>query len=166
MQLILDNRALIQFALMAVVCLLALRKGGGPERGVALVLLSMFIIDRVYHLVLDRGVTLSSVDLFHAALDFAAAIALVVIALRANRMYTLWIAGLQLIALSAHLAREMTSGMTPIAYAILYILPSYFQILALAVGVQMHLKRQKRYGPYRGWRRSSAGSDGLRGVRR
>lgn len=160
LQLILNNRFAFQFGLMVVVCVLSIRKGGAPERATALVILGMFAADRCYHLVLNRDVMLASVDLFHAALDLVAAIALVVIALRANRMYTLWIAGLQLIALSAHLAREMTEGMSPIAYAILYILPSYFQILALALGLLMHRKRLALYGPYRGWRKPSVHSPG------
>lgn len=160
LQLILHNRSVIQFVLMAVVCALAIGKGGGPERATALVILGMFTADRCYHLILHKGVTLASVDIFHAGLDLAATIALVVIALRANRMYTLWIAGLQLIALSAHLAREMTEAMSPIAYAILYILPSYFQISVLALGLLMHRKRLGLYGPYREWRRPSAQSPG------
>lgn len=153
--LILENRLPIQFAVMSIITVLALWKGDGPERSVGIVILTMFLTDRVYHLAFGAGLTLGSVDPYHAAVDLAVTVALVIIALRANRMYTLCIAGFQIIALTAHLARELLPAMSPIAYLILFILPSYFQLVTLALGLGAHRRRLKEHGPYRAWRTSS-----------
>lgn len=80
---------------------------------------------------------------------------MVAIALRANRMYTLWMAGFQLIALMAHFARGMADAISPIAYVIMYVGPSYLQIITLALGIWLHRKRVLRHGNYRSWRASS-----------
>ena len=80
---------------------------------------------------------------------------LVAIALRANRMYTLWMAGFQLIALMAHFARGMADAISQIAYVIMYVGPSYLQIITLALGIWLHRKRVLRHGSYRSWRASS-----------
>ncbi len=157
---ILEYRVPAQFAAMILITLLALRKGGGPEKASGAVILIMFVVGYFYHLLFDEGIVLGSVDLFHAVLDGLVAIALVIIALYANRIYPLCLAGLQLIALSAHLVREMIDAMSPVAYAILFILPSYFQLMALAMGLWAHRQRLRRYGPYKDWRTSPARTAG------
>lgn len=139
---------------MLIVTSLAIWKGDGPEKSVAVVILVMFLAGRIYPAWTGVGITLVSVDYFSAALDAVVAVALVAIALYANRMYTLWIAGLQIIAVSAHLARGVIDAMTPIAYVILFVLPSYFQIIALGMGLLAHRRRLKAYGPYKAWRNS------------
>lgn len=141
----------LQLIALLVLAALALWKGAAPERAVAGVFLGMMVSDRIYHLIFGNVVRLESIDLGHALIDLAAMVAFVTIALRANRMYTLWIAALQLTAVNAHLAREMTQAMTPIAYVILYIAPSYFQLLVQGIGLWAHRRRLARYGPYRSW---------------
>ena len=142
-----------QFQLIALIFLagMGLWKGAGPERAVASVMLGILVSDRIYHLLFGNVINLMSIDVGHAVIDLAAMIAFIVIALRSNRMYTLWIAALQLVAFNAHLAREMTQAMTPIAYAILYVAPSYFQLVVQGLGLWAHRRRVARYGPYRSW---------------
>lgn len=142
-----------QFQLVAllVIAVLAIWKGAGPERAVAGVMVGILVSDRVYHLIFGNFSNLAAIDYGHAVIDLVAMAALVVIALRANRMYTLWIAALQLIAFNAHLARELAQGMSPISYLILYVGPSYFQLLVQAIGLWAHRRRLARFGPYRSW---------------
>ncbi len=104
------------------------------------------------------GVRLVSTDFFHAGLDVFLLVALVPIALHANRSYPLWIAALQVVATLAHLARGLFDQIAPIAYAILFVAPSYFQIILLAAGIVLHIRRQRRHGSYRSWRTSSSPS--------
>lgn len=141
----------LQLIVLLTLALLAFWKGAGPERAVASVMVGILVSDRVYHLIFGNFTTLTSIDYGHALIDLVAMIVLVAIALRANRMYTLWIAALQLIAFNAHLARELTQGMSPIAYLILYIGPSYFQLMVQAVGLWAHRRRLAKYGPYKSW---------------
>ena len=140
-----------QLITLLVLAFLGFWKGGGPERAVAGVMVGILVSDRIYHLIFGNFTNLVSIDYGHALIDLVAMIVLVVIALRANRMYTLWTAALQLIAFNAHLARELTEGMSPIAYLILYVGPSYFQLLIQGLGLWAHRRRIARYGPYRSW---------------
>lgn len=121
----------------------------------SLVLLWMILSDDVYHLFVALDPSLQGVDLGHLFIDLSACAAMIVIALRANRMYTLWLAGLQILAFLAHLARELVETISPIAYAILYMGPFYFQIIILAFGIWLHHRRVTLHGNYRQWRSSS-----------
>lgn len=151
-ELIPASRDQFQVLAMLILALLGFWKGAGPERGVACVMLGLEAADRIYHLIFGNVTNLVSIDYGHAVIDLGAMVALVAIALRANRMYTLWIAALQLIAFNAHLARELTEGMSPIAYVFLFVGPSYFQMLIQGLGLWAHRRRLTRYGPYRAWR--------------
>lgn len=140
-----------------LICFLALaiwawRKGGGPERACTGTMLAMMVIDRLYHLLIDPTIELHTVDTWHFTLDLMVLTALVPIALWANRFYPMFLAALQLIALNAHFAREAFDQVTPLAYVIMYVGPSYAQIVTLAVGMWLHVRRVERFGPYRDWR--------------
>jgi hypothetical protein len=138
-----------QLAAFALGLIYSLRKGAGPERVVAVTLVAMALADRIYHELAPHA----SAVLWHFLLDFAASIALVGVGLFANRIYTLWIGSFQIIALSAHLVRFVATGeQLTLAFTILYILPSYFQIGLLLLGTHLHARRVRRSGPYRSWK--------------
>lgn len=144
-----EYRPLLQFTAFALGLLYALRRGGEPERAVAVTLLTMALADRLYHALLPEASTIT----WHFSLDALACAALVGIGLFANRTYTLWIGSFQIIALSAHLVRSLAGEqMVTLPFAILYILPSYFQIGLLLWGTHQHAARLRRFGPYRSWR--------------
>lgn len=141
----------LQHIVLLTLAFLAFWKGGGPERAVAGVMVGILVSDLIYHLIFGNFSNVVSIDYGHALIDLVAMVALVLIALRANRMYTLWIAALQLIAFNAHLARELTDVMSPIVYLILYVGPSYLQLLILGAGLWAHRRRLAKYGPYKSW---------------
>jgi hypothetical protein len=95
------------------------------------------------------------VDLGLLLIEVIFTVVVVTVALRANRMYTLWIAGFQIIALMAHFARELADQISPIAYVMMYVGPSYLQIITLGLGIWLHHQRVLRHGNYRSWRSSS-----------
>ena len=142
----------IAFALLA---LAAWRWGAGPEWAVAAILVWFRVADWTYHGVFQSALDLTEIDFAHALIDGVACAAAFAIALHANRIYPLWFAAAQLLALFAHLAREMAVDILPMVYAIMFIAPSYLQIIILAVGLWLHRRRVRRYGPYRSWRTSS-----------
>ena len=76
----------------------------------------------------------------------------IVIAVHANRNYPLFMAALQLLVVSAHVARGLIEAIAPIAYAVMVIAPGWLQLLLLATGLARHLRRKRRYGAYRDWR--------------
>ncbi len=132
----------------------AWRWGAGPERACATALLYMRFIDWPYHWIFGLHVYVSTVDIGHAFIDFTTAIALLVIALRANRVYPLWLAALQIVSFISHLAMSLSPVIAGLAYVILIIFPSYLELAILALGVYRHRRRVKEHGTYRSWRPS------------
>lgn len=126
--------------------------GKGPEKASSLCMLGLFIASELYSSVFDFSDMLDTLDPGLLLIDILAATTLIVIAITANRTYTLWLAGLQIIVLMAHFARAITDVISPIAYVVMFAGPSYFQIIVLSIGIWMHYLREKRYGPYRSWR--------------
>jgi hypothetical protein len=155
LEIILEYRDEAQQFLLFIVVASALRWGAGPERATALVLAAMLLGDIAYHMIFGPGVNLLTIDLGHATIDLAALVALTTIAVAANRNYTLWIGALQIVAVLAHVARNLDGTISPLVYAIMYIAPSYFQIGLLGAGLIRHRRRSQTHGTYRSWRTSS-----------
>ncbi len=145
-------RPFIQTAFLAVAILHAFLRGAEPERALAWTFLALATGSHLFPALSAQPPPL----LWYFLLDAAVAVAFVGIGLFANRNYTLWIGSFQIIALSAHLVRYLAGaeGLT-LPFAILYILPSYFQIGLFLWGTHLHARRVERFGPYRSWRSSS-----------
>lgn len=148
-------RFVVQMALFVIVAVWATRKGGGPERACAWIFVGMFVADRLYHALVTPAFELESVDYWHFTLDIAVLAMIVPIALRANRLYPMVLAAFQLIAVNAHIARDAFVQITSFAYSVMYVMPSYAQLLVLACGVWAHVRRTERCGPYRDWRQTA-----------
>lgn len=156
-----EARTWIQHACYFLLLLACLRKGGGPEKLSAIVLAGMIVVDQFYHFVGGHGGLLAGVDRFHAGLDTIACALLIAIALKANRSYTLWLAGFQIVAVMAHIARFVTPDILPIAYYVMYVGPSWLQLVTLAIGLMAHIQRETQHGSYRSWRGSSPRSPAM-----
>jgi len=150
-----DYRFLAQDIFAFVVCFAALLWGGGPERIVAATWLIVFEFGgRVQDWIFGKSIQLADVDWFLAISDLLVAAVFLAVALFANRQYTLAIAGLQLIAITAHFARAVAEAISPVAYATMIIVPGWFQLIFLAIGLYRHILRKRRYGSYRDWRQA------------
>lgn len=147
-------RFMFQMACFVALAVWAMRRGGGPERICSAIFVAMFAADRFYDLLVRPAFELETVDTWLFALDIAVLAAIVPVALRANRLYPMVLAACQLIAVNSHLARDSFEQVTPVAYAVMVIAPSYLQLMILAGGIWAHTKRVERYGPYRDWRMS------------
>ena len=132
--------------------LVAVARGGPPERLAAGIIVCWIIADVSYHLVFGPS-GFDRVDPVHLVLDGGELVAIVWLALRANRMWPLWAAAAQLICVSGHLALFIEPGMRR-AYWAMTQLPQYIQLTALVLGAVAHARRFERIGPYRSWRLS------------
>jgi hypothetical protein len=150
---------LISFLLAAAIW----RWGGGPERWMigtflATMVLPIYVIWALDVPTAENGPyapLVFMVDGIATALCFA-------IALHANRNYPLWVAGFQLVALVAHVVKAMIDTISPLAFAVLVVGPSYGQLLAIFGGFVRHVLRERRFGPYREWRMTPPGLRWLR----
>lgn len=148
-----EYRIYAQDALALTICGCALVWGGGPERAVAATWLIVFQLGLlVYEEFVSLGYQLLGIDLWLASSDWLAGLIWIAVALYANRNYTLAIAGLQLLAMIAHLARGLTDLISPVSYVVMYAAPGWFQLMFLAIGLVRHIQRKRRYGTYRDWR--------------
>ena len=153
-----DYRSTVQDVLAFGLVLAAFIWGGGPERAVAATWLVVFeLFGRLHKLLFGAGYVLLDVDPFLAGKDLAAGALWLMIALYANRNWTLWVAGTQLLAIGAHLARALADAVSPVAYATMIIAPGWAQLLLLAAGLARHVLREREHGPYRGWRTGRGG---------
>lgn len=143
-----------QWLILMLTVLLALWRGAGPERQVAGTFLTMFFVDRLYHAVFEGGRFYLRVDVGHILIDLVVLGAFIAIALRANRVYPIWLASLQLMTLVSHIVRALSPAIINGVYAILMFAPSYLEVLTFGLGVGLHIRRQRKYGPYRSWRHS------------
>lgn len=148
-----DYRATAQDFLAYTLCFAALIWGGGPERLIAVTWLVLFELSiELYRNVFGAEYKLTEVDLFLASTDILAGMIWIAVALYANRNYPLWIAAMQLLAVTAHVARGLVEAISPIAYIAMVIAPGWFQLIFLAIGLTRHVMRKRKYGPYRDWR--------------
>lgn len=148
-----ENRIALQALLVVIICSAAFLKGGGPERAFAMTWILLFeVVQRGYKALGKESWQFAQTDMFLASVDILAAVIFTVLAVNANRIYPLWIAGLQVLALTAHLARGMTDLISPIAYAVMVTIPGWLQLIILGSGIVLHRRRERQFGPYRAWR--------------
>lgn len=138
------------------------RWGGAPERWLGAVFVATMVAT-VY--VLNSLFPARKLDdpwfMYRMMVDVVAAVTFIAIALKANRNYPLWIAGFQLVSLGAYLVKAVAPDVSQLALVILIIGPSYCQLLVLFGGFVRHLRRERRFGPYRDWRITPPAIGGL-----
>lgn len=158
-------RIAVQVVLAWTVCLAALIWGGGPERAVAITWLVVFELGLRF-LPGWFGVYFryESIELWLFFGEIIACAMFVAIALSANRNYTLGIAAMQLLAMTAHFARGLAESISPIAYVVMVAVPGWAQLLLLAVGLARHVLRKRKYGEYRDWRMGNPNLSAIAGI--
>lgn len=152
---VMENRDLLQVSLVVLLFLASLWRGATPERIVASTFIGMWLLDRAYHLAAAKGLFLLGVDLGHLVIDIAAFGTMLTVALQANRLYPIWLTALQLVAALSHFIRAVDPTEMSGVYSIFIVAPSYLQIPSFAVGLLLHLRREKMRGPYPSWQGSS-----------
>lgn len=146
-------RADLQYIAGLLIGFAMLRWGGGPERAVALAFAGLLLAPAIMFRLLASGTMIfGDFAPVYVALDVVALAAFVLIALNANRNYPLWVAGFQIIAVGAHLVKSVVDAVSPFAYVLLAVGPSYCQLALMITGLLRHRARYRRFGTYRDWR--------------
>ena len=143
----------LTIAILGALLLLAKRSGGAPEKAVAAALSIAFACGLAAQMM--RGP--SSFLRFDPMLfiwDLATLVAIIWVAIRADRWWPLCASALQSIIVSVHILKLLgLKGMVGIFWA-LTTLPSYLICLVLLGGIRSHARRVARYGHCRDWRSS------------
>ena len=138
-------------AVLIATALFAARKGDEPERLVATVLVSTFLLDVCNHLLFGDPAWYT-VNPGHLVIDTWAFVSLLWVALYANRGWPLWISASQVLVVIAHAAKMWEVDMVRRAYWTMTQMPFLFQIVVLAIGTGAHMERKRRIGRYHAWR--------------
>lgn len=138
------------WAFLAACSCYIILKGGAPERtaiGIAIaasvltwLVASPDVSNRWHHV--EIGVFL---------VDFATLIAFLVLALLADRFWTLWITGIHLIGIATHTAKLLSANVVPWVYLHMQALWAYPILLAMVFGTARHQKRLRLYGADNSW---------------
>ncbi|MFN3457084.1 MAG: hypothetical protein ACK4UL_04605 [Novosphingobium meiothermophilum] len=137
--------------LTAAILAFALRKGDEPERLVAAILIATIVLDILNHAMF--GFTeFFVVNPGHLVIDGWGALALLWVALRANRGWPMLVSAAQIIVVLGHLAKIIDLSLVRFGYFAMTQLPIAIQAMALFAGTWAHMRREERIGRYRGWR--------------
>lgn len=144
---------LASLALFAAASGYSLWRGGPPERIAAKIVIVWILTDVGYHLLFGpSGFTV--VDPAHLVIDGAELVAIVWLALQANRLWPIWAAAAQVMTFSSHLVVMIGESGVNYAYWAMTQLPPFIQLLAIFCGAVFHARRVRRIGHYRSWRLS------------
>jgi len=133
------NNILFNFLLLAT-CLLAVARGDGDSRMAA----GICLVAAVSSLIVVRPLAsrYSGVEVGVLLVDVLTLAAFVWLALRSTHFWPLWISGLQLTTLLAHLSMEVESALLPRAYAAAAVFWSYPILIIIAVGAWREHQRR------------------------
>lgn len=146
-------QSLIYDALLLACWAYAMLKGGAPERiGASILLVGSAL---TFLAVTGPTARFASMEAGILAVDVAASIAFLVLALRAERFWPLWITGLQLIGTAGHVVKLVDPDVIRWAYAFVLAFWSYPMLFLLTLGTWLHQKRLARHGVDTSWSSSS-----------
>lgn len=147
-------RSVIVFAGLFTLALCAELYAGKPEKIVARFMLAELVADLIKQ-VLVGSATFRSMNGFLFTAELVLLATFVFVALKANRVWPLIVAGLQLLICLTHVARLFSSPSSNAQfYWALTSLPSFLICLIVALAIFVHRRRIRRFGPVPDWRSS------------
>lgn len=136
-------------SLLAVVCVYSWWQGGAPEKIGATIFATGTAL--THALVAAPASRYHSVEHGILVVDAVGFAAFLILALCANRFWTLWVTGLLGVALVGHLAKLFSPGVIPWAYQVVLSIWSYPILALIAAGTWFHLRRVRLHGADKSW---------------
>lgn len=134
-------------ALLVLACGYAFWRGRRAERTVGVICIIATIATRFT--VSPISVRYSGVELGVLAIDLAVLIGFVAVALRSDRFWPLWVAGLQLTTSISHSMKAIDEQLVPIAYGAAIALWSYPILVILAIGTWRSHRMRSQHARFR-----------------
>lgn len=136
-------------ALLIVVCAYGILFGGLPEKIAGFLFLSADRLSWEFASRLAHRFSFMEARIF--VVDVMLLACLVVLMLKANRFWTIWICSMQAIAVLSHLPMLFIPDLIPLAYRVVISIWAYPMLALLAIGTWRHRDRLQRYGTDRPW---------------
>ena len=155
MEFLFEYRSSILLGVCVFGLAVAFRRGGRPEQITFSTFIAMWIGVLTHDWIASGQTTMRStsdyltVNLGDLIVDLVALAVFVWLAIRANRIYPIWIAGFQLVSMMTHLPRELNPTIFPQAYAIFNRAPFYLILATAAIGLWRQARRSEPEAPWR-----------------
>ena len=145
-------------------CGYAILRGGAPERITGWLL----ILASVLTPLATQGLSVRYIEAEAGVfiVDLALLVALTIIALKADRMWPLVLAAMQLDATAVHILKLFDADLIRITYALMIAMWSYPMLVILAIGTVRHRRRMARFGEDRAWSLAVSSNGGFADVAR
>jgi len=134
---------------MLAICFYAAIKGGQPERRAVMIFILGIILTIIAASSSEQRFAQPEVGIL--VTDLAMLSAFVVLALKAERYWTLWICSMQIIQVLSHIPKIIIPELLPQAYFVIAAIWAYPMLIVLAIGTYRHQQRLQRYGADRSW---------------
>lgn len=136
-------------ALLSVVCIYAAVRGGPPERGAVMVFIIGFAMSVIAASPSEYRFMQPEIGIL--LVDLAMLVAFLMLALHAERYWTLWICSMQVIQVLTHIPMMIIPELLPQAYFVIAAFWAYPMMMVLAVGTYRHQRRLRHFGADRSW---------------
>ena len=135
-----------------ICCALAVTKGGAAERTAALLQMTALALSRLLGWLSPNNYSAALIQIW--AIDIALGLALIILAIRANRFWPLWLVALQMQSVIVHLLKVIELQLVPIGYFAVVNLTAWPMITLTAIASLRHRHRLRQYGIDPSFRRS------------
>lgn len=141
---------LVRFWLpLILVCIYAARKGGGPERTVAAMLMAAAVATVAVRS--DFAVRYHSISGAVLVIDIILFGGLTIVATKANRQWPIILASLHGVTLLGHLGKALNPELWRLGYAVMISAPALPGLVVLALGTWRHRRRIAKNGADASW---------------
>jgi len=144
---------IILFNFVLLSCLFySLKCGGRPEKAAMISQVAAAVLTIIAIRILPRSVAFTGVAHGLVVIDIGLLLALTWLALRANRLWTIVLAGLQLSTMIVHLSKAVFPALPAASYGIFAQFWAWPMLLTTAVGIHCHALRTARFGEEPDWK--------------
>jgi len=140
-------RVTIFYLLLLGSCGYAIWRGGAPERITGWLLIGAALLT----LAVGHPTQYSHIELGLFLIDLALLVGLIVVALKADRLWPMVLAALHLDSTAVHILKLVDVEVIRATYAVMIVMWSYPMLLILAVGTLRHQRRMAQLGEDRAW---------------
>jgi hypothetical protein len=147
----------VYLALLVACCCYAFLRGGAPEKIAAAIIAVGSAL--TFAAMPTSAASYNSVRLDTFLIDLACLVAFLILALRAERYWPLWVTALQMVAIAGHGVKLADPDVIRRAFAFALAFWSYPMLLLIAIGTWRHQRRLARFGTDPSWSSSSGRSE-------